>query len=71
MSTASKVAQHKEDHPDWYCIAKRCLWFTGRGKCPKHPITEAPYQVQAKRIAQMYNRLAEQEARPDLLEEEL
>ena len=49
MSTASRVAQHKANHPNWYCHAKGCLYFIGRGKgCPKHPITEAPYKAQAQ-----------------------
>lgn len=67
MSTASKVAEHKERHPGWYCRTARCLWFTGRGKaCPKHTRSIAPYIAQAQSIAEAYNRLAWTEHRPDL-----
>lgn len=34
--------------------------------CPFHYPTEAPYLAQAKRVATMYNALAEAERRPDL-----
>ena len=75
MSTASKVAQHKEDHPELYCLAPRCLWRTGgagepstrRVYCHRHaPKPIAPYKAQAQRIANVYNQLAQAEARPDL-----
>ena len=67
MSTASKVAQHKEKNPEKYCAALRCLWRTDEIFCPRHrPSSEAPYKAQARRIAEMYNRLATAEYRPDL-----
>jgi hypothetical protein len=37
--------------------------------CPFHYPTEAPYKAQAKRIADAYNRMAEQERRLDLEEQ--
>ena len=37
MSTASKVAEDKLNHPWKFCPANRCLWKTGDGSyCPKH-----------------------------------
>ena len=49
MSTASKVAQHKEDHPKLYCLAPRCLWRTDERYCPRHkPKPIAPYKAQAQ-----------------------
>jgi hypothetical protein len=36
MSTASKVAERKERHPELYCPKDRCLWHTGGGYCPRH-----------------------------------
>jgi hypothetical protein len=37
MSTASKTAERKNKHPEWYCRVKGCLWFTGYSKaCAKH-----------------------------------
>jgi hypothetical protein len=36
MSTASKVAAHKEAHPELYCPHMRCLWRTGGPLCPRH-----------------------------------
>ncbi len=37
MSTAAKVAAHKEKHPEMYCPTKKCLWRTGDGShCPRH-----------------------------------
>ena len=35
-STAAKVAAHKQQHPELYCPAKKCLWKTGGGACPRH-----------------------------------
>ncbi len=39
---AAKVAAYKEKHPERYCPAKRCLWATGGGYCPRH----APHVIQ-------------------------
>jgi hypothetical protein len=36
MSTASKVAARKLEHPELYCPSPRCLWRTGGGYCPRH-----------------------------------
>lgn len=36
MSTAAKVAMHKEKHPELYCPQVRCLWRTGGPFCPRH-----------------------------------
>jgi hypothetical protein len=36
MSTASKVAAHKEAHPELYCPHTRCLWRTGGSLCKRH-----------------------------------
>ncbi len=36
MSTAAKVVQHKEKHPERYCPTTRCLWRTNGGYCPRH-----------------------------------
>lgn len=36
MSTASKVAQAKLDHPEDFCPHPRCLWRTSGGFCPRH-----------------------------------
>ena len=30
------VALDKERHPERYCPARRCLWRTGGGYCPRH-----------------------------------
>jgi hypothetical protein len=35
-STAAKVRQAKEAHPELYCPNARCLWRTGGGHCPRH-----------------------------------
>jgi hypothetical protein len=39
MSTAAKVAQHKEKNPHLYCPTRRCLWRTNGGYCPRHKST--------------------------------
>ncbi|MGA2886216.1 MAG: hypothetical protein ABSE80_13895 [Halobacteriota archaeon] len=40
MSTASKVAEDKLNHPHKFCPAQKCLWKTGDGSyCPKHKPT--------------------------------
>jgi hypothetical protein len=39
MNTAASVASQKEKHPEQYCPAKRCLWRTGGGACPRHTIS--------------------------------
>jgi len=37
MGTAAKVAKRKEEHPELYCPAKKCLWRTNDGSyCPRH-----------------------------------
>lgn len=37
MSTASKVAEDKLNHPWKLCPVNRCLWKTGDGSyCPRH-----------------------------------
>ena len=38
MSTASKVAQAKIDHPEDFCPTPRCLWrtFGHYTPCPRH-----------------------------------
>lgn len=36
MSTASKVAQAKIDHPEDFCPHPRCLWRTFGGRCIRH-----------------------------------
>lgn len=36
MSTAAKVARHKQNNPALYCPTGRCLWRTGGGPCPRH-----------------------------------
>ena len=36
--TASKVAEHKRRHPEYYCPVPRCLWRTGGGRCPRHQL---------------------------------
>ncbi len=33
---AASVAENKERNPGKYCPAKRCLWRTGGGYCPRH-----------------------------------
>ena len=33
---AAKVASNKEKRPELYCPAKKCLWRTGCGYCPRH-----------------------------------
>jgi hypothetical protein len=69
MSTASKERLRKERLPAMYCVKQGCLWHTNATYCPRHtPRREAPYKSQARRIAQMYNALAQTEARPDLEE---
>jgi hypothetical protein len=47
MSTAAKVAQHKEKNPAVYCPNKRCLWRTGGGYCPRHQRVERDAPVLA------------------------
>ena len=67
MSTASKVAAHKARYPGKYCLVPSCLWRTDELLCPRHcSKREVPYKAQARRIAEMYNRLATAEHRPDL-----
>ena len=41
-STAKKVREAKERHPELYCPEKDCLWRTGGGYCPRHR-QEGPY----------------------------
>lgn len=36
MNPAAWAAQNKVKHPELYCPAKRCLWRTGGGYCPRH-----------------------------------
>ncbi len=36
MNIQAKVALDKERHPERYCPARRCLWRTGGGYCPRH-----------------------------------
>lgn len=36
MSTASKVAEDKLNHPHKFCPVSRCLWRTGGAYCPRH-----------------------------------
>jgi hypothetical protein len=36
MNIQAKVALDKERHPERYCPARRCLWRTGGGHCPRH-----------------------------------
>ena len=39
MSTASKVAEDKLNHPYKFCPVRRCLWKTGDGSyCPRHEL---------------------------------
>lgn len=61
MSVNVKVAIHKQKHPEAYCPAKNCLWFTGKlnhetqtyeqgpngGRCPRHPISAVPATPQS------------------------
>ncbi len=35
-SVAAQVAANKEQHPERFCPAPRCLWRTGGGYCPRH-----------------------------------
>jgi len=35
-SVQVKTAIEKRDHPEKFCPAKRCLWRTGGGYCPRH-----------------------------------
>lgn len=37
VSTAKKIREAKEKHPERYCSAKGCLWNTTTGQCRKHP----------------------------------
>ena len=37
-STASKDAENKRQHPEYYCPVPRCLWRTGGGRCPRHQL---------------------------------
>ena len=41
-STASKVAENKRQHPEYYCPVPRCLWRTGGGRCPRHQLVSEP-----------------------------
>ena len=36
MNIQAKVAAHKERHPESYCPARKCLWHTNGGHCPRH-----------------------------------
>jgi hypothetical protein len=36
MSTQAKVAIRKQNHPEKYCPASKCLWMTNGGYCPRH-----------------------------------
>lgn len=36
MSTASKVAKAKAEHPERYCPTNGCLWRTDGSHCPRH-----------------------------------
>lgn len=51
MNTQAKVALNKQEHPERYCPAPRCLWKTtklnhatqvheGGGYCPRHKPTD-------------------------------
>ena len=47
---AASVAQNKERNPGKYCPAKRCLWRTGGGYCPRHaqqPILATDAEIRA------------------------
>ena len=50
MSTASKVAEDKLNHPWKFCPVKRCLWKTGDGSyCPRHINIVGPlYQLKGE-----------------------
>lgn len=38
-STAARVRETKEKHPERFCANKTCLWNISTGKpCPKHPL---------------------------------
>jgi hypothetical protein len=53
-STAKKVRERKEAHPELYCEHPKCLWFTGNGnRCQKHdPILVRIHDTEnAKRFA--------------------
>lgn len=43
--TASKVAQRKLNHPEFYCIAPRCLWNTRTSECPRHALVLSAYGI--------------------------
>jgi hypothetical protein len=42
MSVQVKVALHKERAPEKFCPARKCLWHTGGGTCPRHTPKEEP-----------------------------
>lgn len=45
----AKVAQDKENHPDYFCPIGRCLWRTGGGYCPRHK--DVPVMIHRDRLA--------------------
>ena len=48
MSSAQvSAALNKEAHPEVYCPARKCLWRTGGGYCPRHP---EPVREHSRRI---------------------
>ena len=50
VNVAASVAQNKERNPGKYCPAKRCLWRTGGGYCPRHaqqPVLATDAEIRA------------------------
>lgn len=41
-TVAASVAEAKRRHPEKFCPVDRCLWRTGGGRCPRHPLPKEP-----------------------------
>lgn len=54
MSIQAKVARDKELHPERYCPARRCLWRTGGGACPRHKPFEDAVKAADEIIADFF-----------------
>jgi hypothetical protein len=53
-SVAKSVREHKEAHPELYCL--HCLWRTGGGPCPRHAGLSATRREEIKSYG-MYEQL--------------
>lgn len=69
LTIRKKVRQHLLEHMKCLCLPQRPDAPWHRADCPVRSIPEAPYKVQARSIATMYNNLAQAEERPDLEEQ--